>query len=122
MVFKLFGAGIPQIRYATALLGILAIPAFYLLARELFGQRVAWWRHFFLAVSRWHFNFARWGMSNVGATVFGVLGFYFLFRALRYRRWSDFAWAGLLFGGGLHTYTAFRLVPWPRRRWQPTGC
>jgi 4-amino-4-deoxy-L-arabinose transferase-like glycosyltransferase/streptogramin lyase len=111
IVFKVFGAGIPQIRYVTALLCIAAIPALYLLARETLGQRVALVAAFLLAVCRWHFNFGRWGRSDIGATVFGALGFYFLFRALRCRRWSDFAWAGLLIGGGLHMSAAFRLVP-----------
>lgn len=111
IVFRLFGVGVEQIRFASASTALLAIPALYVLARDLAGQRVAIVAAFLLAVSRWQFDLARWGMFYVSSTVFAVLAIHFLLRALRFRRWSDFAWAGLFLGGGLHTYTAFRLIP-----------
>jgi 4-amino-4-deoxy-L-arabinose transferase-like glycosyltransferase/streptogramin lyase len=110
IVFKLFGVGIMQIRYATILLGLLAVPAMYILAKQLFGQRVALVAAFFLAVCRWHFDFARFGMPNISAPLVEILVFFFLFRALQFKRWSDFVWAGLFVGLGIHTYTAFRMA------------
>jgi DNA-binding beta-propeller fold protein YncE len=111
VVFRFFGAGVEQIRFASASTGLLAIPGMYLLAKGLFGQRVAVVAAFLLAVSRWQFDFARWGMFFVASTVFVVLSVHFLLRALHHRRWSDFACAGLFLGGGLQTYTAFRSIP-----------
>ncbi len=111
LIFRLFGEGVLQIRFASASLGLLAIPATYVMAKSLLGQRTALVAAFLMAVARWHFDFGRWGMFFVSSTVFDALALCFLLRALRYRRWSDFAWTGLLLGGGLQTYTAFRLVP-----------
>jgi sugar lactone lactonase YvrE len=111
LAFKLLGSNLAAVRITTLFLGTLAIPAFYPLAKLLFGQRTALLATFFLTISRWHFNFARFGMANISATIFEVLALYFLYRGLRTRRWADFGLAGLLLGGGLHTYTAFRLIP-----------
>ncbi|MGQ9676196.1 MAG: PA14 domain-containing protein, partial [Chloroflexota bacterium] len=108
--YKAIGPGILAIRGVTALLGSLGVLAVYPLGRLLFGRRIALVAMFLLAVMRWHIDFSRLGMFNVTATVFASLALYFLVKALRTGRWSDFGWAGLTFGLGFHSYLGFQVL------------
>ncbi|MBM4428887.1 MAG: hypothetical protein FJ026_00880 [Chloroflexi bacterium] len=99
------------LRYLTVAFGVLSIPAFYLLARTLFGTRAALLGSFLLAVSRWHITYSRIAFEGVPADLFAILAVFFLIRGLRTRKALDFAWAGLALGFGLHTYVAFRIFP-----------
>ena len=99
------------LRWLTVAFGVLSIPAFYLLARTLFGARAALLGSFLLAVSRWHITFSRIAFEGVPADLFAILGAFFLIRGLRTRKALDFVWAGLALGFGLHTYVAFRIFP-----------
>ncbi|NOZ26559.1 MAG: hypothetical protein GXP39_00715 [Chloroflexi bacterium] len=109
--FKLFGPGVVQMRAVSALIGVLTVLAFYLLARDLFGPNVALIAAGFLAGSRWHITFSRIIYELILVPLFEALLLYFLLRALRHGRRRDWALAGLLLGGGMHTYTAWRVIP-----------
>src|SRR5262249_28378274 len=109
--YRAFGRSIFTVRVVTVFLSLLSIPALYALGRALLGRPAALAAAFLLAVSRWHVDFSRFGMANISSTLFAILAVYFLWRAVRTQRWSDHAWCGLWFGGGLHTYTAFKLIP-----------
>jgi DNA-binding beta-propeller fold protein YncE len=111
MFFKAFGSGLLSIRALTTLAGILTIPILYLFVREMWGWRVALLSAFFLAVSRWHINFSRFGMNGILTPFLGALLFFLLLRALRTRRFPYYAGAGLVLGAGLHSYIGFWLMP-----------
>lgn len=111
LAFEFLGRQALALRYLTVAFGVLCIPAFYLLARTLFGTRVALLGSFLLAVSRWHITFSRIAFEGVPADLFAILVAFFLIRGLRTRKALDFVWAGLALGFGLHTYVAFRIFP-----------
>ena len=111
--FKVFGQTPLGLRAVAVALGLLTVPAAYLVGRELFphDRRLALALAFFLAVSRWDMNWSRIGMHGVSVPFFELLALGLLLRALRTGRLTAFAWAGLALGLGLCFYTPFRLFP-----------
>ena len=105
------GDGILAARSAAAVVGALAIPATYLLGRELFGWRVGLAAGLLLAFMRWHVDLSRLGMNPGSLLPFATIAFWLLARAVRRKHWSDLMWAGLALGLGLHAYVGFRGVP-----------
>lgn len=111
LFFRLFGASVPTMRLASAVAGALTVWAFYLLARDLYGDRAALLGAALLAGSRWHLTFSRIVYEAILTPLCEVLAFWFFLRGLRDRRWRDLVLGGMALGLGLHTYTAFRVVP-----------
>jgi 4-amino-4-deoxy-L-arabinose transferase-like glycosyltransferase len=109
--FKLFGVNIVALRLVSVLGGTLTLLALYLLVRLLFDYRVALLSTFFLAVSRWHVTFSRYGWINIQTPLFTVLTFYFLIRGLRSRKRLDFILSGVALGICFNSYAPGRLVP-----------
>jgi len=109
--FRLFGIGMVQMRLVSAVAGVLTVLVFYLLARDLFDRRVALAVTGLLAGSRWHITFSRIVYELTLMPLAEVLLFYFLLRALRWGRRHDWVMAGIMLGGGMHTYTAWRVIP-----------
>jgi 4-amino-4-deoxy-L-arabinose transferase-like glycosyltransferase len=99
------------IKFTSALVGIVTIPALYLAARELFTPAVGIMAAFLLAVNRWHIVLSRSGFRVILLPLFVILLLYALVRALRTGRLFDFGLAGLVLGLGLHTYTGFLFAP-----------
>lgn len=99
------------LKLITALMGVLVIPFTFLLARELFDDKVALFAALFVAISKWPLTIARMGLRFPFTPVFVAPTMYFLFRALKYGRRNDFLLAGLFLGLGLLGYNAFRLAP-----------
>ncbi|MGA9350866.1 MAG: PA14 domain-containing protein [Anaerolineae bacterium] len=108
--FKIFGVSILGIRLVVAAAGVLSCLFLYLLAKRLWGWRVAFVAAILLAVMSWHVTFSRLGMQNVTASLFAIVTLYYLVRALETSRHVDYLWAGLAAGIGVYTYTPFRLV------------
>jgi 4-amino-4-deoxy-L-arabinose transferase-like glycosyltransferase len=108
--FQLFGVGILPIRLVVALAGIAAPPLLFLLLRQIWGWRAGAIGGVLLAVSAWHTNFSRFGLPNGLSLPFALLGCYLLARGYRSRSRRQFLLAGLCFGAGLYTHTAFRLI------------
>ena len=106
-----FGANVFAIRLAVTVAGIAAIPAVWWLARELFSPRVALWAAAFLALSRWHITFSRFGVANIFVTLLMPLVISFFIRGQRRRSFSDSLLAGVLLGIGMQTYYAFVALP-----------
>jgi DNA-binding beta-propeller fold protein YncE/4-amino-4-deoxy-L-arabinose transferase-like glycosyltransferase len=111
LAVKLLGRNKIAIRGVAVAFGTLSVFFTYLLARQLFSARLALLASFLLAVSRWHIHRSRFDSVVIGGAFFQVLAFYFLFRGLRSRRLSDFAWAGLALGFGLNSYHGARIAP-----------
>ena len=100
-----------SLKLASALVGILTVPALYLAARRLFGSWVALCAALLLATNRWHIVLSRAGFRVILLPLFVILLLYALARALASYRAFDFALAGLVFGLGLHTYLPFLFAP-----------
>ncbi len=109
-LFQVIGINWEALKAASLIPAILTVVALYPLGRTLFGVPAALAATFVLAVSRWHLTMSRWGWNEVAPPLFQVLGTYFLVRGAKSRRWLDFGLAGLLFGLGMYTYLASRLV------------
>lgn len=93
--FQALGANVFSLRLVSAVAGALAAPCLWVLARALFGARVAFVAAFGLAISSWHVTISRTGMPYVEPTIFALPGYFFLWRALQKNRLRDFALAGL---------------------------
>lgn len=124
LVYRLTGPGSFGIHLTSAIIGILTIPAIYLVARELPVGRRQSTAHcplptayfpllaaLLTAISYWHLNWSRVGLRVILIPFFACLIFYFLWRGLRTTRRVDFAAAGILLGLSLYTYQAARLLP-----------
>jgi 4-amino-4-deoxy-L-arabinose transferase-like glycosyltransferase len=111
LALKLIGHGVLALRLVATAAGILTLVFTYLLARELFDQRIAVLATFLLAVMRWHVNFSRFAMHGIFAPLFMAATFYFLVRGLKGKGVSNFVGAGVMMGVGLQGYYSFLLVP-----------
>jgi 4-amino-4-deoxy-L-arabinose transferase-like glycosyltransferase len=113
-----FGPTALAAKAATATIGIAAIPACYLLGREVgeaFGSRVprrtGLIAAFLVATLYWHLNFSRIGLRTIALPLFLALGVGLLLRAVRSdsRLWA--VAGGLATGGAVYTYLSSRLTP-----------
>jgi 4-amino-4-deoxy-L-arabinose transferase-like glycosyltransferase len=97
IVFNIFGANPFSLRLLPAIGGVLAIPALYLFARQLFGKRVALISASLLACSHTHINFSRTtGSDYIHTTWFVPLVLYFLLCGIEKRSSFRTAFAGVL--------------------------
>jgi uncharacterized membrane protein len=94
-------------RAASALVGLAAIPAIYLLAKEIADDETAAYAALLLAVNKWHLTLMRSGFRVSLFPLFCILMIYTLARALRRGHPRDWGWAGLVVGLGMWTYKAF---------------
>lgn len=106
----IFGKNFFAIRLVSALVGTLAILCLYLLARELFGRRVAILAAGFLAAFSYHLQFSRIGVNNIIDSMTVCLVLWLITRAIHKGRISDFFWGGLVCGLAFYTYVGSRLV------------
>ena len=109
-LFKFLGTTFVALKAASLIPAILTVAAMYPLARLLFGIPTAFAATFVLAVSRWHITMSRWGWNEVAPLLFMILALYFLLRAVRDKRASDYALGGLFLGLSHYTYLSSRLV------------
>ncbi|HAI73779.1 MAG TPA: hypothetical protein DCS28_04130 [Candidatus Moranbacteria bacterium] len=118
LCFSLFGISVMSLKLPAILCGTLTILGTYLLTKELFAdylesrrERIALIAGYLVAVSYWAINFSRISFRANMLPMVLVFSFYFLWKGLRTKKWTDFAFGGLVFGIGLHTYIAFRIAP-----------
>ena len=107
---RLFGETIGGLRALSALLGTLTVLTTALLARELWGRRVAWQAAIVLVCSHFHVHFSRLGSNQIADGLCITLALYLLVRALRLGRESAFALAGAVMGLGWYGYFGSRLI------------
>ncbi len=123
------------LKLVTATIGVLVIPASFLMTREMMNESVAFFAATLIAVGKWPITIARMGLRFPFTPVFIAPMIYFLLRAVKYQRRNDFLMAGVFLGAGLYGYNAFRMAPvlaaaflvvWPfiggkldRHQWKP---
>ncbi|MCB8968364.1 MAG: glycosyltransferase family 39 protein [Ardenticatenaceae bacterium] len=112
-IIKLTGQeiGYLPLKMGTALLGLLAVPWVYLLAKELYGRSVSLIATTFFALSSWHTAISRIGLRFPFTPLFATATLYYLIRTFKYGRRNDWLLTGLTLGIGLHTYIPMRMVP-----------
>lgn len=99
------------LKLGTALIGLLAIPAVFLFAREVGGTRVGLIAAALYAVSKWVVNTARMGLRFPYGPLPTAVVLWLVWRYLRRGDRRDALMCGLAIGLGLHGYISFRIVP-----------
>jgi len=117
---RVFGETIAGLRMLSALFGAATVLSTFLLARELWGRRVAWFASVALTFGHYHMHFSRLGVNHIADGFFITLVMWLLVRALRSKRGIDerdigqrdisFALAGMAMGLSLYGYYGARLV------------
>lgn len=111
IVQQLFGFGLWQVFFASALVGTLTVPALYLFAREFANKKLAFFSTFFLAVSGWHIALSRSGFRAILVPLLILLFGYFLVKALKAKSKRDkviyYTLTATTFTLGFYTYNAF---------------
>ena len=112
----LLGATPEALRATSALVGVLTVASVYFLARELEsdgarGRQAGVLAAGLLAVMPWHVHFSRYGLRAILFPLLVCWFLFFLWRALRYGRWADYAAAGAALAGAFYTYIAAVLLP-----------
>lgn len=124
----LFGPTTPGIRLLSAILGTLAVPLTYVLARRMIGAVVGLTASALLAVSFWGLMYSRFGIRHSLTPVLALPAFYFFWQGLfsgekgkkekgaPFHPFSpspllSFLIAGLFLGLGFHSYFASRGAP-----------
>lgn len=110
------------LRLASAVIGILTVPACYYAARLLLrptGEgdtvRASRWPAMIaatgLALSFWHLSLSRLGFRVILLPLLSALAIALFWRAWQTGRISHYGWAGLALAMTLYTYTAAQLLP-----------
>jgi hypothetical protein len=107
LVGRIMGLSPYSLRVTSALLGVGAIPAIYLLARECAGAPTAALAALGLALNKWHIVLSRSGYRVILMPLLAILAVYALARGLRRGHARDWAWLGFFMGLGLWSYKAF---------------
>lgn len=105
---KLFGIGVWQLHIVSAIIGILTVILTFLLAKNLFGKRIAFLSSFFLATSYWHTTLSRTGFRAILVPFFATLFIYFAYLTFKERKNIYSILAGISLGLGFYTYISFR--------------
>ncbi len=111
LAIKLLGQSVTTMRMVSAAAGVLTVAVFYVLARELFEQRIALLATALLAADRWHVTFSRIVYELILAPLALSLQVLFLIKALKTGRRRWWALSGAMLALGMNTYTAYRVIP-----------
>ena len=110
-MFKLFGSSVWALHATSAVIGILTLILFYLLAKELFGRKIGLIALFLFSISIWHITFSRDGFRGIIVPLITTGLLYFLIKAYRSKKTIFWILSGVFLGLGAYTYIAFRMVP-----------
>lgn len=111
LTIALFGPTALGLRAASALLGILTLPATYLLGRSWGSRRLGLLSTAIVAVMLWHVQLSRVGFRVVALPLFTALALGVGALALQRRARGLTALAAMLYGLSFYTYLAVRLTP-----------
>jgi hypothetical protein len=112
-LMKVFGLPLRYLtlKVGTAIIGLLALPALYLLGREMGGIPLGLAITVLAASSKWPVALARQGLRYTLAVLPTALVLWALLRYVRRGDRASVLWAGTVMGLGLHGYISFRAVP-----------
>ncbi len=108
--FLAFGRTLFAIRLVSIFCGLVHLVFSYLLARQLFGRRVALLATAGLAVSFWHIFDSRVGLRPISLPMMQAIGYYLFWLGFRRGGRGWFLGAGLFLGGAFYTYTSGPMV------------
>lgn len=115
----LFGRGVWQHHIVSAAFGVMALLATYLLAKKMFGNRIALLSSFFMAVSSYAVTISRTAFRANTVPLFSILTLYFLvcffsvedgLQESKKKKYWYAALSGLAFALGFYTYISFRMM------------
>ena len=123
---KIWGASPFSVRFPALVLGILTLPACYVMTRELFGQRIGVLATGVLAITLWAIHFSRIGFRATLLPPLTSFGVWQVARGIRTGRWWHWVLGGATAGVLIYTYISSRtailpvaffvLYTWWRRR------
>ena len=105
-----FGQTIGGLRALSACIGTATVLTTFLMAREFWGQRVAWLAAILLAFGHFHLHYSRLAVNNIADGLLVTLSLWLLARGLRSRQDIYYALAGLVVGLGWYGYFGARLI------------
>jgi 4-amino-4-deoxy-L-arabinose transferase-like glycosyltransferase len=108
---KLFGDTLAGARMVHALAGIASVWFTYRLGRVAWSPRVGLVAGGLLAVSDFAIQFSRTAGESTITLFTWLLCFYYLYKALKWRRPLDFVWSGIAGGLTLYGYVSGKLLP-----------
>jgi len=108
---RVVGTEVFTVHVASALLGTLTIIALYWLGSLAYSHEVGLLAALLLALNRWHILLSRSGYRAIAFPLLTVLVLATLVRALRHRRWVDWACAGVPLGLVFYTYKSSPFMP-----------
>ena len=108
---KLGGTSLAMLRLPAALFGAATVVPLYALLRGTWGRYAAIAGSTVMAFSISNVHYSRLGLNNIVTQFFWATCFFFLLRALRSRRPSDWVLAGLSAGLSEYFYYGTRLLP-----------
>lgn len=98
-------------KVGTVTIGLLAIPAMFLLGRELGGNRLGLFAAALVSWSQWPLAISRVGIRVSYAVLPTAMVLWALLRYLRRGDRASVLWVGIWIGIGLYGYVPFRVVP-----------
>lgn len=109
---RLFGDTVAGLRALSALLGATAVLTTFVLARDLWGARVAWFSSIALALGHYHIHFSRLAVNNIADSLLVTLALWLFIKGIRMRGHAAFyfALAGVVTGLGWYGYFGARLI------------
>lgn len=111
LTLKLFGWSAFSMRLPNVFFSTLAVAATFLVARRLFGWRVAWLAAFLEGAVFWQVAINRTATRSSMVIVFGIAAVYWLDRWLRGQQpWRSAALCGLCVGLAQYVYTPARFL------------
>jgi hypothetical protein len=108
---KLGGTSLATLRLPAALFGAATVVPLYALLRGTWGRYAAIAGSMIMAFSVSNVHYSRLALNNIVTQFFWAACFFFLLRALRSRRSSDWVLAGLSAGLSEYFYYGTRLLP-----------
>ena len=111
LFLKLGGTSLAMLRLPAALFGAATVISLYALLRGTWGRYAAIAGSTIMAFSVSNVHYSRLALNNIVTQFFWATCFFFLLRALRSRRPSDWALAGLSAGLSEYFYYGTRLLP-----------
>jgi sugar lactone lactonase YvrE/4-amino-4-deoxy-L-arabinose transferase-like glycosyltransferase len=107
---RIFGDNLFGARMLSVLSGLLAVWFVYKIGRLLWGQRAGLIAGALMAVAPLSLAFSHQASESTPTGMLWAAGFYFLFMALRHRRWLDWALAGFFWALSIHFYASSKLI------------